>query len=208
MIERLKKMLSICIKHIGSDEKFVHITSKRFVDRVDNEITVKVYSNCDKVTLYANGYEVATKASNSKIFIFENVALHDGINEIKVVSNQDGIILEDAAIFNKVSEANPSYEAPEAETGGLVANWFEMPELELDDVEVEEIEITNDVYSTRCSLKEILENEEGKAVLTKYLGDFSENPSIGMALGMKIDTLATMAEDILMKKCYIHLIKN
>ena len=102
-----------------------------------------------------------------------------GINEIKVVSNQDGVILEDTARFNKVSESNPSYEAPEAETGGVVANWFEMPELGLD-VEVEEIEITDDVYSTRCSLKEILENEEGKAVLTKYLGDFSENPRIGM----------------------------
>ena len=32
------------------------------------------------------------------------------------------------ARFNKVSEANPSYVAPEAETGGMVANWFEMPD--------------------------------------------------------------------------------
>ena len=33
-------------------------------------------------------------------------------------------------------------------------------------------------------------------MITKYLGDFAENPSIGMALGMKIDVLATMAEDV------------
>ena len=61
---KIKKDAFYMYKAHWSDEKFVHITSKRFVDRVDNEITVKVYSNCDKVTLYANGKEVATKAGN------------------------------------------------------------------------------------------------------------------------------------------------
>ena len=197
---KIKKDAFYMYKAHWSDEKFVHITSKRFVDRVDNEITVKVYSNCDKITLYANGYEVDTKAGNSKIFVFENVALHDGLNEIKVVSNQEGVLLDDVARFNKVSEANPSYVAPESETGGMAANWFEMPDLDLDNVEVEEIQITADVYSTRCSLNEILKNEEGKAVLTKYLGDISESSTLGMLMGMKIDTIATMAEDILTEK--------
>ena len=143
---------------------------------------------------------MSTKANDDKIFIFENVTLQDGINEIKVISNQDGVVLEDTARFNKVSESNPSYEAPEAETGGVAANWFKMPDLELDNVEIEEIEITNDVYSTRCSFDEIIKNEEAKAVITKYLGDFSENPMFGMMKGMKIDTLATMAEEILTEK--------
>ncbi|GFP74419.1 glycoside hydrolase family 2 protein [Clostridium fungisolvens] len=205
---KIKKDAFYMYKAHWSDEKFVHITSKRFVERVDNEITVKVYSNCDKVTLYSNGYEVATKAGNSKIFVFENVELHEGINEIRVACNQDGVILEDSAIFNKVSQTNQSYEAPEAETGGLVANWFEMPELDLDSIEVKELEITDDVYSTRCSLKDILENEEGKAVLNKYLGDFAENPAIGMALGMKIDVLATMAEDVFNEKMLYMLNKE
>lgn len=195
---KIKKDAFYMYKAHWSDEKFVHITSKRFVDRVDNEITVKVYSNCDKVTLYANGYEVATKAGDSKIFIFENVALHDGLNEIKVVSNQDGVLLEDAARFNKVSESNPSYEAPKVEKGGVAANWFKMPEL--GEVEVEEIEITDDVYSTRCSFNEIMENEEGKAILNKYLGDISESPMFGMMKGMRINTIATMAEEVLTEK--------
>lgn len=195
---KVKKDAFYMYKAHWSDEKFVHITSKRFVDRVDNEINIKIYSNCDKVTLYANGCEVATKESDSKIFIFENITLHEGINEIKAISNDNGVILEDKAMFNKVSEANPSYEAPESETGGVVANWFTMPEL--GDVQIEEIEITDDVYSTRCTLKEILENEEGKAILTKYLGDFSENPSVEMALGMTIDTLASMAEEMFDEK--------
>ena len=38
-----------------SDEPFVHICSKRFVHRTQNEIEVKVYSNQKQVTLYANG---------------------------------------------------------------------------------------------------------------------------------------------------------
>lgn len=203
---KIKKDAFYMYKAHWSDEKFVHITSKRFVDRVDDEIIVKVYSNCNKVTLYVNGYEIDTKASNSKVFIFENVALHDGINEIKVISDDNGVILEDKAIFNKVSESNPSYKAPEDETGGMVSNWFKMPDL--GEVQVEEIEITNDVYSTRCTLKEILENEESKEIITKYLGDFSENPSIAMALGMTIDTLSSMADDIFNEKMLYTLNKE
>ncbi len=52
--------------------------------------------------------------------------------------------------------------------GGVVANWFEMPE-DLGDVEIEELEITDDVYSTRCTFGELFENAEAKAVLQKYL---------------------------------------
>ena len=124
---KIKKDAFYMYKANWSDEKFVHITSKRFVDRADEEITVKVYSNCDEVTLYANGAEVATKTSDNQVFIFENIALKEGINEIKAVATQDGNHFEDVARFNKVNEPNPSYKAPEEE-GGSVSNWFEMPE--------------------------------------------------------------------------------
>ena len=68
------------------------------------------------------------------VFIFENIALQDGINEVKAVATQDGTHFEDVARFNKVNEPNPSYKAPEEE-GGSVSNWFEMPEgVELEDV--------------------------------------------------------------------------
>ena len=79
---------------------------------------------------------------------------------------------------------------------------------ELGDVQVEEIEITNDVYSTRCTFNEILENEQGKAVLNKYLGDFSQKPMFEMMKGMKITTLATMAEDVFNEKMLYTLNKE
>ena len=39
---------------------------------------MKIYSNC-KVTLYVNGVETSTKVSDEKVFIFEDIALKDGI---------------------------------------------------------------------------------------------------------------------------------
>jgi len=184
-----------------SEEKFVHITSKRFVDRVDTVITVKVYSNCPEVTLYVNGIAQETKTAD-RIFIFNNVALQDGVNEVKVVSNEDGVVLQDVARYNRVAEPNPSYVAPETETGGVVSNWFDMPDQDLDDIEIEELEITDDVYSTDSSLGDLLENKETLAVLQKYLGDklSEDNPMLGMAKGMTIEMLATMAEEIFTDK--------
>ncbi|PGV49583.1 glycoside hydrolase family 2 protein [Bacillus sp. AFS037270] len=190
---RIKKDAFYMYKANWSDEKFVHITSKRYIERADKRITIKVYSNCEELTLYTNGKEIGTKTSDNRVFIFENVELEEGITEIKVTSNQDGVILEDTARFMKVAEPNPSYEAPEEDKGGVVGNWFQMPDIE--DVEVEEIEITDDVYSTRDTFKALMENEETKAILEKYLGNFTEHPMYGMAAGMQIDFIASMAPE-------------
>lgn len=195
---KIKKDAFYMYKAYWSDEKFVHITSKRFIDRADQEISLKVYSNCPEVTLYVNGQVMETKTAN-KVFIFDQITLQDGLNEVKAVSNQDGVVVADVARFNKVSEPNQSYVAPEGETGGVVANWFEMPDL--GEVIVEELEIADDVYSTRCTLGELIENEETKAIMSKYLGDFSEeHPMYGMAQGMTIDMLASMAEEMFTEK--------
>jgi beta-galactosidase len=191
---KIKKDAFYMYKAFWSEEKFVHITSKRFVDRSEAKINVKVYSNCNELILFVNGIKVNTITSSDKIFIFENIELMDGINEVKITANEDGVTFTDTAMFNKVLEANPSYEAPEEGRGGVVANWFKMPEL--GDVEIEELHITEDVYSTHCSFKDILKNEEAKAVLTKYLGSFQDSPMFGMLEGMKIDMIASMAEDV------------
>ena len=75
-----------------------------------------------------------------------------------------------------------------------------MPELD-DDMEMEELVITDDVYSSRHTLGELYKNEETKKVMEKYLKGFSEdNPMFGMAEGMTLDMLASMSEEIFTSK--------
>ena len=97
-----------------SDEPFVHICSKRFVDRTQNEIEVKVYSNQKQVTLYANGEKLAEQ-EGEHIFRFR-VKL-DG--EVKVQAVAGDCI--DEAAFRKVSTPNPAYKLGKKKSTS--ANW-------------------------------------------------------------------------------------
>lgn len=197
---KIKKDAFYMYKAHWSDEKFVHITSKRFVDRIEDRIQIKVYSNCDEVTLYVNGKVLESKISDDKTFIFEQVELHEGINEVKAVGIHEGEMLEDTARFNKVSKPNASYNAPKEDKGEgeAVVNWFQMPDFS--DTSVEELEITDDVYSTRCTFGEIMRNEEAAAVIKKYLPKLINHPMFAMQQGMTIDLVSTMAGDVFTEK--------
>lgn len=195
---KIKKDAFYLYKAHWSDEKFVHITSKRFVDRADDTIMVKIYSNCNQVTLFVNGEEITSKNSEEKIFVFENVKLRDGLNVIRAVTQAEGVTCEDAAVFNKVDEPNPSYVAPVGETGIAVENWFEMPDV--GDVEIEELEIPEGVFSTRSSLREIFDNEEARAIFIKYFGDIEEKPLFSMMMDLTVEQIATLAEDVFTEK--------
>lgn len=195
---KIKKDAFYLYKAHWSDEKFVHITSKRFVDRADDTIMVKIYSNCNQVTLFVNGEEITSKNSEEKIFVFENVKLRDGLNVIRAVTQAEGVTYEDTAVFNKVDEPNPSYVAPVGETGIAVENWFEMPDV--GDVEIEELEIPEGVFSTRSSLREIFDNEEARAIFIKYFGDIEEKPLFSMMMDLTVEQIATLAEDVFTEK--------
>lgn len=190
---KIKKDAFYMYKAHWSDEKFVHIAEKRFFEREEEKIKVKVYSNCEKVTLYVNEIEKELIVGTDKVFIFEGVLLLKGMNTIKAVGCQDEVLFEDTARFLKVSKSNPNYHAPVEDVGSEVENWFEMPDLS--NVVVEELEITDDVYSTRCTYREIIENEETRAIFKKYFGNQDEHPMFSMLLGMKIDTVAAMDAD-------------
>lgn len=195
---KIKKDAFYLYKAHWSDEKFVHITSKRFVDREEEKIPIKIYSNCREITLYVNGKKLESKVSDARVFIFENVALQEGINVVKAVGSLKDVMLEDTARFNKVAQPNPSYEAPVEDQGGAAANWFQIPDLS--EVEVEAIRITDDVYSTACTFGEIAQSEPGKAVLKKYLGKFVDSPMFVMNQGMTIDLVSSMAKEIFNEK--------
>ena len=97
-----------------SDEPFVHICSKRFAERTDDKIAVKVYSNQNQVTLYVNGDKFETKYG-SHVFTF-TVPMSANL-EIKAAGGE----CSDTASFRKVSKANPAYTLKEA--GDKGANW-------------------------------------------------------------------------------------
>jgi len=187
---KIKKDAFYLYKAHWSDEKFVHITGKRYIERTEEKIQLKIYSNCSKVTLYVNGCETDSRISNEKVFLFDDVCLQDGMNTVKAIGMQDTFACTDIAGFQKVLSPNTSYEAPVEDVGSDVDNWFEMPDFS--DVVVEELEITDDVYSTRCTYREILENEETKAIFRKYFGKMDEHPMFSMTLGMTIDTVTSM----------------
>lgn len=202
---KIKKDAFYLYKAHWNDEKFVHITGKRFVDRTDDTINIKVYSNCNEVNLSVNGGETTTLTSEDKIFVFENISLKEGINEVKVFAKDGDISLQDVAMFNKVDNPNESYFTPEEE-GGFVANWFDMPEL--GDVEMEELVITDDVYSTRCTVGELFKNEETKAIVTTYLGNVEEHPMFDMMQGFTIDAMSQIASDQFSEKMLYTLNKK
>ncbi|XOQ16357.1 MAG: hypothetical protein ACFWTY_20475 [Shouchella clausii] len=69
---------------------------------------------------------------------------------------------------------------------------FQIPDL--DGVEIEELQITDDVYSIHCTFKELYDNKEAEAVLNKYLGEsFRDNSSYNLIQGFTIDHLVDMA---------------
>lgn len=70
-----------------SEEKFVYICSQRFEKRAKDAIDIKVYTNCESVSLSLNGKEIGTERNdgNGRV-IFKNVPLVMGRNEVEVVS--------------------------------------------------------------------------------------------------------------------------
>ena len=97
-----------------SDEPFVHICSKRFVDRTQSEIEVKVYSNQKNVSLYVNGEKLAEQEGEH---IFKFRVKLGGETKVQAVA---GDCIDDA-VFRKVDAPNPAYKL--AKKKSKSANW-------------------------------------------------------------------------------------
>ena len=97
-----------------SDEPFVHICSKRYADRTENEIEVKVYSNQKQVSLYVNGEKLAEQGGEH---IFKFRVKLNGETKVQAVAG-DSI---DDAVFRKVDAPNPDYKLTKKKSTS--ANW-------------------------------------------------------------------------------------
>ena len=104
-----------------SDEKFVHICGKRYVDRVEDVTKVTVYSNLPEVELFANGKSLGKKTSDVHFFYF------DVPNEGETVLTAKAGDCTDESLIRKVDTFNESYRLKEK---GAILNWFDITEVE------------------------------------------------------------------------------
>ncbi len=104
-----------------SDEPFVHLCGKRYVDRVEDVTKVTVYSNQPKVELFTNGESLGVKEAADHFFYFEvpNV----GETKLEAVAGE----CRDESVIRKVAEFNEAYRLVEE---GAILNWFDVTEPE------------------------------------------------------------------------------
>ena len=191
---KLKKDAFYLYKALWSKETFVHICSKRFIERATDTINVKVYSNGHAVTLYLNGEEVGT-IEGATTFVFENIALTEGVNDLKAVAIREDDEVIDYANFIKVETLNPVYNCSEEGKGGLVKNWFEEDAASRYDVEIEELEIGEDVFSTKCKISDMMQHPEARKVIEDHFKTMVGTPVFSMVESMSVDQLKEMAGD-------------
>ncbi len=104
-----------------SDEPFVHLCGKRYVDRVEDTTRVTVYSNLPAVELFANGESLGVKEAADHFFYFD--VPNAGETKLEAVAGD----CRDESVIRKVEVFNEDYRLKEA---GAILNWFDITERE------------------------------------------------------------------------------
>ena len=102
-------------------DPFVHVCSKRYVDRVEDVTKVTVYSNLPEVELFVNGESIGKKTAEDHFFYFDV----KNVGESTIVAKAGE--LSDESHIRKVDEMNMDYVLREV---GAVLNWFDVVEIE------------------------------------------------------------------------------
>ena len=102
-----------------SDDPFVHICGKRYVDRVEDVTKVTVYSNLPEVELFANGQSLGKKQAEDHFFYFE--VPNKGVTKLLAVAGE----CRDESRIVKVDTFNEAYRLHEK---GAILNWFDITE--------------------------------------------------------------------------------
>ena len=140
MDRKYKKDAFYAYKAWLSDEPFVHLCGKRYIDRVEDVTKVTVYSNQPEVELFVNGESIGKKSAPDHFFYF------DVKNEGETVITAKAGELTDEGSIRKVSERNMDYVLREV---GAVLNWFDVTERE-------------GRYSLNDKISDIMKSKRGK----------------------------------------------
>jgi len=100
-----------------SDDPFVHLCGKRYIDRVEDVTKVTVYSNLPEVELFVNGESIGKKTAEDHFFYFD--VKNEGETTIVAKAGE----FTDEGKIRKVSERNMDYVLVEK---GAVLNWFDI----------------------------------------------------------------------------------
>jgi len=136
-----------------SDEPFVHICGKRYVDRVEDVTKVTVYSNQPEVELFANGKSVGKQTSDVHFFYFD--VPNTGKTALLALAGD----CKDSSIIRKVEKFNEEYRLREK---GAILNWFD-------------ITAPEGYFSLNDKISDIMESEEGKAVFMQMFKQLTAN---------------------------------
>ena len=123
-----------------SDDPFVHICGKRYVDRVEDVTKVTVYSNQPEVELFVNGESLGKQTSPEHFFYFQ--VPNAGESVLTAVAGD----CTDESRIRKVEEFNEAYRLKEK---GAVLNWFDITERE-------------GYYSLNDQLSDVMKSQEAQ----------------------------------------------
>ena len=153
-----------------SDEPFVHICGKRYVERVEKSTKVTVYSNLPSVELFANGKSLGVKESPEHFFYFD---VPNTEAQTKLVARAGDCT--DESVIRKVDKYNEAYRLKEK---GAILNWFDIAEVE-------------GYFSINDKVGDIMKSPEGAALFGQMMSKMAEAGGAGAA-GMEIDKDAMM----------------
>ena len=130
-----------------SDDPFVHICGKRYVDRVEETTKVTVYSNQPEVELFANGVSLGKQTSPEHFFYFE--VPNTGETTLVAVAGE----CRDESFIRKVEVFNEDYRLKET---GAILNWFDINERE-------------GYLSLNSKIEDIMKSEEGAKLFMEFM---------------------------------------
>lgn len=130
-----------------SEDPFVHICGKRYVDRVEDVTKVTVYSNQPEVELFANGVSLGKQTSPEHFFYFE--VPNSGETTLTAIAGE----CKDESFLRKVEVFNEDYRLKEK---GAILNWFD-------------ITAPEGYLSLNDKLEDILKTEGGKALFAAMM---------------------------------------
>ncbi|MBR2403379.1 MAG: glycoside hydrolase family 2 protein [Lachnospiraceae bacterium] len=150
-----------------SDDPFVHLCGKRYVDRVEDVTKVTVYSNLPEVELFANGESLGKVKAEDHFFYFQ--VPNKGETKLVAVAGD----FKDESVIRKVDTFNEAYRLKEQ---GAILNWFDVTEIE-------------GYLSINSRLDEIMKAPEGMAIFGKFMGAMMGPAASGAGMSMNADML-------------------